>query len=93
MLNQGVVLAFKVSAKPVFVRLANNSIETSSKIVHWPLKIDENVYPIDAYVLENLSFDCLIGISFFRKNDVSILVDSNEIVIDSDGDTKNEKNT
>jgi len=33
-LNQGVVLAFKDSAKLVFVRLANNFLKTSSKIVY-----------------------------------------------------------
>ena len=82
--SRGLYLNIKRVGKPITVKLGDSSKSTCIKQVELPLTFNESIYPITAYILKNLPYDVMLGMSFFTKYDASIHPAIKTLILDTD---------
>ena len=83
-LRKGLQLNIKRIGKPMTVKLGDSSTSVCDKQVELPLTFNESIYPITAYVLKNLTYDIMLGMSFFTKYGASIHPFTKTLMLDTD---------
>jgi hypothetical protein len=85
--NDGFALKTQNLLNPLKIKLGNSQFQESTECVMFQLTIQGSDYKTIAFVIENLSYDLIIGGSFLKTYRATICYDSGAIRFDSDCDS------
>lgn len=70
--------------EPLRVKIGNSEVIYADEKIDIPLEIDGGIYPTQAYIIENLPNEIILGMSFFRQYNAILQPEENTMVLDTD---------